>query len=365
MSETIIHRHKQNTVPRVKQHQINIRNQEKESGNIFVVIVTYADRGNYVAKICDFLLSIRIQKIIIIDNNSTSSSKEILKSLELNYPDSVSVEYSNINQGTATAFKKGLDIAARDSECDFIWILDDDNYPDQTALDELIKLWSFTVQKNKSEMLMLASYRQSKPVYKRAVYSKRPDIIIGEKNYFRAFHVARIFECISRKSGKSNHQTSATPEFGDISAAPYGGMFFHKNLLNSIGYPNERFYIYSDDHDFSHRLILRGGRILLSMKSIIHDVEDSWNVKGLGVFNIAKHPNRSLLYYSIRNRVYLELKITVNNYITYFGNAFIYTIAVLILSFLRLNPRNFLAFWRGLTDGMKGKMGINEHYYLQ
>ena len=349
--------------PKISTIKAELKNQN--AGNIFAVIVTYGNRGSYVSNVCKHLLAISIQKIIIIDNNSTEESKQILRSLKNNNNDSIIIEHSDENKGTAAAFKLGLNVATGYKECDFIWILDDDNFPDSDALDELIKLWSITEQKNKSEMLMLVSYRKTKPVYKRAVCCGKPDIIIGEKNYFRAFHIAKIIECISRKSAKNFHNAISDPEYGDISAAPYGGMFFHKNLLNTIGYPNELFYIYSDDHDFSHRLILRGGRIILSLKSTLNDVEESWNARGLGVFNIAKHPNRSLLYYSIRNRVYLELKITVNNYVTYLGNAAIYTIAVFLISMFRFNFRNFLAFWRGFTDGLKGRMGINKHYSLR
>ena len=329
---------------------------------IYSIIVTYANRGSYVEQLVNLLFNTDISKIIIVDNNSDPSSIKILDKLQKKYKNKINIIHFQKNTGTAYAFKIGMKTAYNDKNCDFIWILDDDNFPEPDALNELKKLWVNTKIKTKNSSLMLTSFRPSKPVYKRAVVSHRPDIIFGERNYFRAFHLAKIKYMYERKNGFKDEMNENNYNFGEISAAPYGGMFFNKKLLNNIGFPDEKFYIYCDDHEFSHRLILRGGKILLSLKSIINDVDGSWNSIGLGVFNIAKHCNKTLLYYAIRNRVYLELKITVNNYITYFANAIFYSSVVFVLCLFRLKFSNFLAFWRGFKDGLKGRMGINKKY---
>lgn len=332
--------------------------------NVSALVVTYADRGYLVQRLCHMLFYSGISKIFIIDNNSKPNSKLILKKVKERYGKSVNLITFDNNVGTAVAFKSGMTAIRQDSETDFIWILDDDNVPEDNALEELEKLWTTLKSENKEKSLMLASLRASKNVYRRAVYSNKPDIIIGERNFFRAFHLVKLFSCFRSKNCRKLNNESDMPVCGDVSAAPYGGMFFSKMLFDVIGYPDERFYIYSDDHEFSHRLILRGGRIVLSMTSILHDVQESWNARGMGVMNISKHPSRALLYYSIRNRVYLELKITVNNYITYFVNAIIYTLVVLFVSLIHLKLNNFLAFWRGLYDGLSGRLGTHSKYKL-
>jgi GT2 family glycosyltransferase len=338
---------------------------ENPKFNVSALIVTYSDRGPLVQRLCRILYSSGVSKIFMIDNNSRPRSKQILNDLKTEFGDSLHLISFEKNVGTAVAFKAGMSTIRQDPDSKFIWILDDDNIPEESSLSELKLLWGGYPQDDKEKTLMVASFRESKNIYRRAVVTGKPDIIIGERNYFRAFHLARLFSCIKSKSRRrSGLNAGNVPEYGDVSAVPYGGMFFHKNLLDVIGYPDERFYIYSDDHEFSHRVILRGGRIILSLNSIVHDVQESWNAKGLGVFNISKHPCRSLLYYSIRNRVYLELRVTVNNYIVYFVNAFIYTVAVFLISLLHLKLNNFLAFWRGLYDGLSGRLGIHRKYKL-
>jgi glycosyltransferase involved in cell wall biosynthesis/GT2 family glycosyltransferase len=331
---------------------------------IFALIVTYADRGRYVEKLADHLFSIGIAKIVIIDNNSIEESARILDSVKSKYGERILLKHYRLNAGTAIAFKDAMQTAAADPCCEYIWILDDDNIPDPGALDELLRVWKIAPVEAKNSMLMLASFRKSKQVYLKAICCEKPNIIIGEPNYFRAFHLAKIHTMITRKLKNPDIQIETVPEFGEISAAPYGGMFFNKEMIRSIGLPDERFYIYSEDHEFSHRLVLKGGKILLCTASTITDIEDSWNARGMGIFNIAQHPNKTLLYYSIRNRVKLELKITVNNYITYFANAAIYTFAVFLSAVFSLKLCNFIAFFRGLLDGLTGKKGIHPKYRL-
>ena len=108
------------------------------------------------------------------------------------------------------------------------------------------------------------------------------------------------------------------PDFGIVNAVPYGGMFFNKLLLNKIGFPDETFYIYSDGTmNFHTELHLARGDLILSLKSHITDIEDSWNINKSALSSIIDHTNPSLLYYSIRNRVYLECMHTVNNRLVY------------------------------------------------
>lgn len=329
----------------------------------FAIIVTYANRSSYVTKLADVFFSLGISKVIIVDNGSVPASEAALREYSAGNP-RILLKRFETNEGTASAFRIAMETAALDPQCEFIWILDDDNIPCERALSELIRVWDLVQMQEKSFMLMLSSYRDTKPIYRKAVLLGKPDMIIGHRNHFRAFHLAHIINAFNRKKETIIPDNASIPDFGEISAAPYGGMFFHKNLLRTIGYPDPKFYIYCDDHEFSHRLILRGGKILAVLTSTISDIEASWNCTGLGVFNIAHHENRTLLYYSVRNRVFLELRFTVNNYITYFVNAAIYAGVVTLFCIAALRFGNLRAFLSGIWDGFSGKMKINRRYVL-
>ncbi|MEM4965125.1 MAG: hypothetical protein QXT13_13345 [Pyrobaculum sp.] len=54
----------------------------------------------------------------------------------------------------------------------------------------------------------------------------------------------------------------------------YGGMFFHKKLIDTIGYLDERFYVYDDDIEWTYRITHKGGAIYLVLSSIVLDIDD-------------------------------------------------------------------------------------------
>jgi GT2 family glycosyltransferase len=112
-------------------------------------------------------------------------------------------------------------------------------------------------------------------------------------------------------------------KFGKVPVAPYGGLFIDKKILTKIGYPDENFYLYADDHEWSYRITKNGGEIYLIFDSKIDDIELSWHVPKENketTFSIISKANPFRVYYSIRNRVYFEINNLVNNRAIYWIN---------------------------------------------
>lgn len=202
---------------------------------------------------------------------------------------------------------------------------------------------------------------------------KRPDLIIGEKNQFRSFHVFHIIDKImlkfrTKKYPPQREKQSRDEEknFNPINAACYGGMFFHRDLIRRIGFPDERYVVYMDDFDFSYRNIRKGGAIYFVPHSVLNDQEESWNnVQNRFAFiQIALNNNHSALYYSIRNRVYFELKNNVDNHCVYAINLLIYSALVFFFALSSLKYKNILVYVRAVRDGLRQKMGVNPYYLL-
>lgn len=112
-------------------------------------------------------------------------------------------------------------------------------------------------------------------------------------------------------------------------------MLIHKSILNKIGYPNEEFYLYADDHEWSYRITKNGGKIYLILDSKIDDLELSWNipksVKETG-FSIISKGNPYRVYYGVRNRVFFEVNNLVDNKIIYYLNIIVYLLLISLLS---------------------------------
>ena len=223
---------------------------------VFVVTVTYGNRFHLLKQVIDSALSEGVHKIIVVDNNSEPESRNRLKEYEKSLNDKIEVLYLDDNYGSAGGFKRGLQVAYNDPECEFIWLLDDDNKPMNGSLKILLDFWDSLEIENKKERIALLSYRFKKEqLAKKAIIQNKPDLVLGLKNSFLGFHTKELHKKIYRylkkifKSKNNKIEQKSDKKFGIVPVAPYGGLFIHKNLLNKIGYPNEKFYLYADDHE--------------------------------------------------------------------------------------------------------------------
>ena len=137
-------------------------------------------------------------------------------------------------------------------------------------------------------------------------------------------------------------------------------MFFHKRLIDTIGYPNENFYLYADDHEWSYRITKSGGDIYLILDSLIEDIDTSWNISKnrKKSFELIAERNKLRMYYSIRNRVFFESTNLVTNHLIYRINIFIFSCLVKLADKTR---QNYKIFKQAIIDGLSGRLGKNEN----
>jgi len=239
-----------------------------------------------------------------------SKGQVIHNAEHLQVDDYIIIDNSKHNVGTAAGFTEGM----KQVKDGFIWLLDEDNIPWPDALAELEIFWDW-VSGVKSKTC-LASYRKD-------TYDKLVDInsIIGTPN---ACYGLNIFDykqtCQNFKRERGRNRI--------VPVAMYGGMFFHSDLLKVIGYPNEKYFIYSDDYEWSYRITKAGGEILIVEDSIIneppHRTEDE--------------------YYRVRNAIWFSKQFITNKF-KFYINCLVYKI------YLRLAGRQ--ERFRAVKDGMK------------
>ncbi|MDK2922252.1 MAG: hypothetical protein PWR24_1809 [Desulfonauticus sp.] len=336
-----------------------VRNKEK----VCVVTVTYGDRFHFLKQVIDACFKEGVDKAIVVDNGSVLISKEKLKKYEKENKERLKVIYLNENSGSAYGYKVGLQDAYNCKECDFIWLLDDDNKPLENSLNILLNFWSSLEVDNKEEKIALLSYRFKKEqMAKESIINK---LIVGKKNSFMGFHIKDLpkkilkhlkirVNLITDKKEKTQ-ATNVNVKYGVVPVAPYGGLFIHKNILNKIGYPNEEFFLYADDHDWTNRITKNSGKIYLLLDSKIDDLELSWHVpKSVKdtAFSIISRGNPQRVYYSVRNRVFFEINNLVDNKVIYWMNIFVY---LLFISFS--STKNLKLIIKAIKDGYKGKLG--------
>ncbi len=323
--------------------------------NTTAIIITYGNRYSYVKQVVDALLVFNLHRIVIVDNNSVKRSAEALSALS-SHDKRIQIVRLEKNTGSAYAIKAGVEQVLDDPETDFIWLLDDDNLPYPDAYETLMQNMQAELGKHKNHQIIISLLRGNRQNYINAVKNSKPESILGKKNIFRSFHVADVFStCTDMDEGIIK---------ADVSAVPFGGMFFHKDVIKEIGYPDEKYYLYCDDFDFCCRHIANDGRIILSLESGIDDIEQSWNVKGSAIKKIATGGDLFRIYYSIRNRVYLEKKYLVTSWAVYIFNMLVYSTLVTMIALTRLKFINIKTYYTALFHGLAGKMGYNKNFTL-
>ena len=136
-------------------------------------------------------------------------------------------------------------------------------------------------------------------------------------------------------------------------------MFFHKNLLNTIGYPREEFYLYADDHEWSHRVIKNDGSIYVIMDSIVVDIDDNLNgEKSTSMFDAYINKNSSFkVYYAMRNKIIFEMESRVTNKIIYRINKFLF-IVILNLFKRNHNTKRYDVIIQAINDAERKKFRV-------
>lgn len=334
---------------------------------ICVVTVTYGDRSAFLKEVVAALSGIqasnRITHLLIVDNGSSEATRAYLCKLKQHNPRAKVIRFAE-NRGSAAGFRAGLE-AALEADCDYIWLLDDDNKPEPTALSALIE-----AAKAQGEAAFL-SLRTDRPPYIRYAETGNWAACFGQPNSFLGFSWRDIPQRVTRHIRPE--APPARPQPRIVPYAPYGGLFLSKTRLRKIGLPREDFYLYADDFEFTHRLTKAGIPITLIPESVLIDIDAAWHTRSgqkrdyfLSPFILTSPQADKLkrLYYSFRNGVYFETTSLGVNPFEYRLNGFLhlFMLGLMALSgavsrFSTTPLRSYYTLLEAARDGFRGKLG--------
>ncbi|WP_291493531.1 glycosyltransferase [Desulfurella sp.] len=337
---------------------------------VCVVTVTYGDRFHLLKQVIDASFNEGVHKIIVVDNASSENSRNQLKEYEKSLKDKLKVIYLDENTGSAGGYKRGLEEAYKCEDCEFIWLLDDDNKPLENSLKVLLDFWDSLDVENKEENAALFAFRPRKSAFiqiKKLITIENKTNLTHIRNSFLGFHIKelhkKVYRYLTRKIFKLEKPTpynaynQKRSQFGTICDATYGGLLFHKSILKKIGYPNERFYVYVDDSEWSYRITKTGGKIYIVLDSEIEDLHlssyENWDSKEPGSFLAKGDP--FVVYYSVRNDVVYKLDNFVDNKIIYFINLFLYLTIITLINLPDM--KNAKIILKAIRDGYKRRLG--------
>lgn len=322
--------------------------------NITAVIVTYGNRFHLLKKVIESTIEKGILKIIVVDNYSDSSSRNQLIEYEKQLDGKLKVLYLDNNYGSAGGFKKGLEAAYLDDNSEYILVLDDDNCIINDSIEKIKHLIIYLKDLDKNYILSFCREMREdniKIIREGWIKGYKPNNFCG-LNFFSAIR-NKIFH------KKKKNLINLFP-LQPIEVTAMGGSFFHKSILEKNGYPNEDFYLYADDHDFSYRFTKSGGHIFLCSELKLKDL-DSTNIsdKGIEIDYFDDSFSEFKMYYQIRNHTYFSRNF-IRNKLFFYGNLVIYLLLYSKKIFTTPYPlfiKRYSLLLKAIKDGLSGKLG--------
>lgn len=236
-----------------------------------VVLVTF-NRLDCLKKtlMCYEKQSLMPKNIVIIDNASTDGTKDYLQQWKDNSKiENIFIIECETNTGGAGGFSRGVKEALK-TECDFIFLADDDAYADENMISELDATYNSRSDKKEISALCTSviNYGEIDTNHRRVVHKK-------------IFTIDRVkIQADTYKNG-----AFFLDEFSFV------GVAVKKEIIQKIGLPEADYFIYFDDTEYSHR-VRKTGKVLCVPQSIMNH-------------NVAGGHDDNLItwraYYSLRN----------------------------------------------------------------
>jgi GT2 family glycosyltransferase len=332
------------------------------ASKVAVVTVTYGQRSTYVRTLLSGLGSgsVRPASCIIVDNGS-HEDLNVLCTVDFS-PIHVLVLHQGCNTGSAAGFAAGIR-RALEMGYTYVWLLDDDNVPEPEALATLMT--HLQREGEADAQTCLAALRLDRTKYLRAATGERT-MAFSEPDSFMGFSLATsLCRRLLRPELTVTPQNEVSAEvLQQIDVAIYGGLVLPAAAVKAVGLPDERYFLYFDDREYTTRLTRAGFQIKLVPKARIRDLEDSWETNKAKKIPWVFNPTSSSLkvFYMVRNGVHYDRCFVVRYPVIYLFNAVVYFMA-LSLGALRcgVGPlelwRRLGLVWRAFSDGWHGRLG--------
>ena len=331
--------------------------------NVCGVIVTYGNRFHLLSQVIDALRNEQIDQIIVVNNGAVENTVNGLKKLSV----PVLTHHFSENTGSASAFKAGIERALA-AGADYIWLLDDDTMPLANSLNSLKDFWRKEEKNKKEKITALCSYRKDRVNFNRVLVSGNPADILPPRNNFGGFHIKNLAGNMAERLVQRKIMASPQPvDSIAINAAPYGGLFFHKSLIEQIGLPDPGYVLYADDFDFTHRITKRGGEIIMVIPSVLTDIESSFYLpskKKILYHSAYDSGSDSTAYYAVRNIIFFSKQNLVDNKQLYFVNKLLFTWLISAIGVLRGKFSRLKVIRSAIRDGQKSKIEVNPLYKI-
>ena len=323
---------------------------------VCAVILSFDERKNFLPQVIAQLTRIGVAQIIIVDNSDQRRSHNQVADLANAH---IRVLPQDRNLGSAGGYACGIE-AAMQTDAEFFWLLDEDNFPEADALVQLQKVWQQASRQAPEQPMMLLSYRPQLFPFLNAKVTRNSVAIAPRANSFLGFHYRRLWSIltnrlrIQRNRGRSPITKDGQPL--SIDAAYYGGLFAPRIIFEAGYYPNRELFLYWDDVELARRFLLDGGQIYLVPGSIVHDLDqadlDGQRSRLFGHPVLTLTPNYKAYYYT-RNLIWFERRYLKKKALSYGINRVLALCILRMFSLLQAKPSRIKMLYRAMRGASK------------
>jgi len=322
---------------------------------VCVLTVTYGNRWHFLQQVLLLVTSqSQVAHIIVVDNASDYSVLIRVKEL-LN--DRITVITNTENKGSAGGYKMAMEYAMINTDADLFWLLDDDNLPDTTAIPKLLTEWQNI--DSAADRKALFCLREDRVQHIRIAKGESPYRYYLVPNNFMGFNIFRVIPNQIKKLTSRFDNNQPYKERVQMPYVPYGGLLLHRKMIELIGYPNEDFFLYVDDSEYTYRITKNGGVIWLIPECKVVDIDKS---QGIGYKPRLFHSHlldqwSFRTYYHVRNRMYFYKDNFITNTLVFKINKTLYLSYLKIISLLSSKRLEYQKLSTAVNDGLNGKLG--------
>jgi GT2 family glycosyltransferase len=322
---------------------------------VCVLTLTYANRWQFLEQVLNRVLAFeQVTQVVVVNNASLYNIAEHAAGMN---DTRITVLNNDENMGSAGGYKQAIDYALKNTDADFIWLLDDDNVPELNVLPDLLSMWDEVPGDNNQKALFCL--RDDRAVHVKIAKGEDPYRYYLVKDNFMGFSLFNILRNRYYKLRDKGKDQRPYKKYVQMPYVPYGGLLFHRLMVDMIGLPNADFFLYVDDSEYTYRITQNKGAIWLVPSCRIVDVDKS---QGIGYQQKTFHSQlldqwSFRTYYAVRNRMYFYSRVAIQNNLVFKINKALYLAYLQVISLFSSKTEQYKKLRSAVNDGLNGRLG--------
>lgn len=202
-------------------------------------------------------------------------------------PRNITLIHTGGNLGFAGGVNVGLVFAAQQGDADYYWILNNDCMVDPQSLSALVL---------KSESAPATGICGSTLVY---AHDRKTVQALGGARYHKFTGASYALGAFQQLGELAVNEAAIEAEMSYVVGA---SMLVSRQFVEVIGLMDERYFLYSEEHDWAHRAVLKGFKLAYAAKSVVY------HAHGASIGSDAKGGSPKSLYYLYRSKILFTKK---------------------------------------------------------